>query len=178
MLKLQEIKNIIELENFKLTTKKYSENSQKLNLICFRKHRIKITWQQWLNGKRCHKCFKIDYKSIGAYKILKYLKKYNIETEYKMSNCKNIYPLPFDFAIKDDNNNLVALIEFNGKQHYYPIKRFGGKIAFKKQQMRDEIKKKYCQVNNIPLLIISYKDENNIDELCNKFLVSLNICIK
>jgi len=39
-------------------------------------------------------------------------------------------PLRFDFAIFDDDGTLVALIEYNGKQHYEPSPKFGGKRGF------------------------------------------------
>jgi len=42
-------------------------------------------------------------------------------------------PLRFDFAIFDDDNNLVALIEYQGKQHYQASPRFGGKRGLYQQ---------------------------------------------
>ena len=39
-------------------------------------------------------------------------------------------PLRFDFAIFDDDGNLDFLIEFQGKQHYEPTSKFGGKSGY------------------------------------------------
>ena len=35
-------------------------------------------------------------------------------------------PLRFDFAVFDDNGNLDFLIEYQGKQHYQAVSKFGG----------------------------------------------------
>ena len=32
--------------------------------------------------------------------------------QFKFSDCRNINPLPFDFAIFDITNNLICLIEY------------------------------------------------------------------
>ena len=74
--------------------------------------------------------------------------------QHKFDDCKNIKPLPFDFYLPDYN----TCIEFNGKQHYEPIKYFGGRVVYDKLIKRDKIKMEYCNKNNIPLLIIKYND--------------------
>jgi predicted nucleic acid-binding Zn-ribbon protein len=55
-----------------------------------------------------------------------------------------------DFCVND------VLIEYNGKQHYEPVSRFGGMPAFEKQQQRDEALREYCKNNNLSLLEIPY----------------------
>ena len=69
---------------------------------------------------------------------------------------------PFDFAILDDKNNVIRLIEFDGQQHYEVVKAFGGEEAFKKQQTYDENKNKYCKEHNIDLKRIPYWDFNKL----------------
>lgn len=71
-------------------------------------------------------------------------------------------PLRFDFAVFDDDNTLVALIEYNGKQHYEPAPKFGGKRGFYQQQFNDNKKKRFCALNNINLVTIPYTEENLI----------------
>ena len=39
-------------------------------------------------------------------------------------------PLRFDFAVFDDNGDIDFLIEYQGKQHYEPSSKFGGKKGF------------------------------------------------
>ena len=82
--------------------------------------------------------------------------------------------MPFDFYIKKYN----LLIEVDGEGHYEPI-RFNGcskKVAeknFKDTKKRDKIKDEYCIDNNIPLLRISYKENDFIDEKINNFINKL-----
>lgn len=47
-------------------------------------------------------------------------------------------------------------IEYNGKQHYVPIKYFGGELEFSKTINRDKVKKEKCILNNCTLLQIKY----------------------
>jgi hypothetical protein len=56
-------------------------------------------------------------------------------------------------------------------QHYKYIKHFHkNKEVFEICKKRDEIKKKYCEDNNIVLITISYKNFNKIDEILTKEL--------
>ncbi len=53
-------------------------------------------------------------------------------------------------------NNKTIFIEYNGIQHYVPIKHFGGKLRFEKQKERDNLLREYCLNNNIILLEYKY----------------------
>ena len=75
--------------------------------------------------------------------------------QYTFDDCKNVRVLRFDFAILN-NNGLIGLIEYDGKQHFEPIEYFGGEVGFKNTQKRDEIKNRYCKQHNIPLLRLPY----------------------
>ena len=44
--------------------------------------------------------------------------------EYTFDDCRNVFPLLFDFAVFDNRNDLFCLIEFQGRQHYEMIKYF------------------------------------------------------
>ena len=102
-------------------------------------------------------------KSSGELKIENVLKENNInfKQQYQITDF-SLYSL-FDFAIFDDDNNLIKLIEFDGEQHFKPIEHFGGEEKFKIQQERDERKNKYCEENNLNLLRIPYWDYDKID---------------
>jgi len=58
-----------------------------------------------------------------------------------------------DFFLPD----LRIAIEYNGEQHYKPIKIFGGCNALVKQKKRDIIIKKYCKKESINLITYSYR---------------------
>lgn len=67
--------------------------------------------------------------------------------------------LRFDFWLPDCR----TAIEFNGKQHYFAVKKFGGEMGLRRQQHNDMKKRVYCLKNGITLLVIPYYDENKID---------------
>ena len=48
------------------------------------------------------------------------LKRLNIpfKREYRLEDCRDKMPLPFDFALFNNENELIGLIENNGSQHY------------------------------------------------------------
>ena len=50
----------------------------------------------------------------------------------------------------------MALLEYDGQQHYESIEYFGGEEAFEKNQIRDEIKNNYCKEHNIKLVRLKY----------------------
>ena len=72
--------------------------------------------------------------SFGEIKIEEILKNYgmNFKMEYIFPDLRspNGRPLRFDFAVFDDDGNIDFLIEYQGKQHYEPSSKFGGKKGF------------------------------------------------
>ena len=100
--------------------------------------------------------------------IYNILTKHHIKfkTQHKFDDCKNIFPLPFDFYLEDYN----ATVEAQGEGHYQPIKFFGGEEKFEKQQIRDQIKRDYCKDNDIKLIEIPYWEFDNIEEILIKEL--------
>ncbi len=85
-------------------------------------------------------------------------------SQHRFSNCKDKNPLPFDFYIPEFN----MCIEYQGEQHYRPVSIFGGDDSFKSQIKRDKIKKKYCKLNRIDLLIIPYWEIQNVEKIIIK----------
>ena len=75
---------------------------------------------------------------------------------------ENGKPLRFDFAIFDDDGNIDFLIEYQGKQHYEPSAKFGGKRGLYQQQHNDKKKRRFCALNGIKLIEIPYTEENLI----------------
>lgn len=121
------------------------------------------------------------YMSKGENVIKDYLEenKYNFKEQVRIPDCKHIRPLPFDFGIYDDNENLLFLIEYDGIQHYYP--KFGEK-QFMDTKRNDKIKTDFCKRNNIPLIRIKYYRtenpmifRNKITERLEKSLLDMTI---
>ena len=74
----------------------------------------------------------------------------------------------YDFAIFDDNDNLKALVEFDGEQHFQEA---GSYFNDKGQvQVHDNLKNKYALTNRIPLLRIPFTDCYKIDAILDDWL--------
>ena len=82
-----------------------------------------------------------------------------MEYSFEGLTSPNGRPLRFDFVVFDDDNNIDFIIEYQGKQHYEPSSKFGGKRGFYQQQYNDKKKKRYCILHNIPLVEIPYWEE-------------------
>lgn len=109
--------------------------------------------------------------SKGERDIANYLreKKIPFKIQYTFPGLVGQYLLKFDFAVFDNNDNLIALIEYQGEQHYGPVDFFGGTSKFKKQQEYDKRKRSFCKDNNINLIEVPYWIES-ISTFLNKSL--------
>ena len=123
-----------------------------------------------LNGSAgCPKC----NMSVGENKIVDFMEKYNLlyTRQKTFDNCRDKLPLKFD--VFDEDNNIA--IEFQGEQHFFPVdfetnNPQKAKIQFQELKKRDEIKKKYCNDNNIKLICVPYYERNNVED----FLINSN----
>ena len=79
-------------------------------------------------------------------------------------------PLRFDFVIFDDDGNIDFIIEYQGRQHYEAVSKFGGAKGLYQQQYNDKKKRRFCALNQINLIEIPYYEENliNYDYIMNK----------
>lgn len=90
---------------------------------------------------------------------------FNFKEEYMFPGlCSSSgRPLRFDFAIFDDDGDIDFLIEFQGKQHYEPSSKFGGKKGLYQQQFNDNKKRRFCALHDIKLIEIPYYEEDLVD---------------
>lgn len=104
--------------------------------------------------------------SRGEIKIEEILKKndLNFKMEYSFPGLTspNGKLLRFDFVIFDDDGNIDFIIEYQGKQHYEPSAKFGGKRGFYQQQFNDNKKRRFCALHDFNLIEIPYTEENLI----------------
>lgn len=89
------------------------------------------------------------------------------QPQYRFKDCINQRQLPFDFAVLDDSDDPVLLIEYDGRQHFEAVEHWGGEATLQRTQQNDRIKTDYCKANCIPLLRISYKQQDQIEQLVN-----------
>lgn len=122
----------------------------------------------------------INQPSSGEEKIIKILKNNNIifQREKTFPNLMSVYGfnLRFDFAVYNQEEELLYLIEVQGEQHYKHVQYFQKTYQdFLKQQENDRRKISYCLANDIKLYSIPYWEWKNIetyeDMLQDKFLV-------
>lgn len=132
-------------------------------------HEWDVTPVSFLSGTRCPNCKQLNSKGCAEIERLLKLKGINYAREVKLENCKNIFQLPFDFAITE-NSKIKMLIEYDGEQHFKPIKYYGGYKKFKERIKRDNIKNEYCKRNHLKLLRIKYTDFDKIQEILSKEL--------
>lgn len=111
-------------------------------------------------------------RSYAEMRASKYFTEHNISfvKEYRIPECRNCLPLPFDFAVFDINGSLQFLLELQGSQHYEPRFDIAGKgSVLERTQHNDAIKDAYCKQANIRLEKIAYTDfqilEQKLEEL-------------
>jgi len=78
--------------------------------------------------------------------------------------------LYFDFYLKELN----ILIEVQGAQHYEYNKHFhGNREGFVSSKRRDNLKKEYCELERMALVIIPYNEKVDKKKLLHKFSKAL-----
>lgn len=160
----EDVINKLNNKGFKLLSK-YTVNNDKITLQCEKNHIFESTYDRIINhGSGCPIC----NKSKGELKIRNFLDNNKIyyKQEYKFKDCKFYKELPFDFYLYDYD----ICIEFDGIQHFEIIKHFGGLDDFIGRIIRDTIKNKYCEDNNIKLIRIPYWEIDNIENILIKEL--------
>jgi very-short-patch-repair endonuclease len=137
----------------------YIYNKIKVKIICNIHGEFEQRPNDHLKGVGCSKCKSSKGESI----IIQHLENNNVDYIYQYRTKENYI---FDFYL--ENKNII--IEFDGEQHFRPIKHFGGIVAYKKQILQDELKNQYCLNNKINIIRIPYWELNNIDFILNKNL--------
>jgi Zn ribbon nucleic-acid-binding protein len=131
----------------------------------------------FITGYRCPYC----NDSKGEKAILDYLRRndINFKAEYKIAECREINPLPFDYAVFDNDNNLKLLIEYQGEQHYHYKKLFHRNIdGFVDRILYDSTKRAYCEYEHIDLLEIPYTKFANIEQILEEKLTEYGLLLK
>lgn len=151
---------------------KYINGNTKIKM----KHNIcefeyEVTPSKFFLNRRCPKC----NESKGEKEISNYLNNNNIKyiPQYKFDNCRNKNPLPFDFAIFDNEENLICLIEYDGEFHFENTEARGFLVKYNTINdiiKRDKIKNDYCKENNITLIRIPYFQKSKIEEILDRRL--------
>lgn len=102
-------------------------------------------------------------RSKGEKKLNSILFENNVryKTQFYFSDLKDKSYLYFDFAIFDNLDNLICLIEYQGIQHFNPESVHGAWNNL--PQEHDKMKREYCQKHKIKLIEIPYTDYDILD---------------
>jgi len=140
----------------------YTNNVTKVIIVCPEHGKFVQTPKNHKKGHGCNICG----ESKGEKQIKQHLRneEVNFISQYRFNDCRNELPLPFDFYLPELN----ICIEYDGIQHYKPVKRFGGIAGHMQTLHNDNIKTNYCENMGIKLIRIKYDED--ID---NKLIESL-----
>lgn len=146
---------------------KYVDNKTSVEIICPKHGSFYQRPDSHLNGRGCSLC---NVKSKGEEKIKLFLNSFNIKSINNYYISDRVFGSHlFDFYIQSKN----VLIEYNGIQHYKPVKFFGGELALKKRQLKDKDKSFIAEKLGIKLIVIPYW-EKNIEQIIRDHLLVSN----
>ena len=145
----------------------FDGSANKVEIICEKHGSFFQNIYKHLLGQGCPEC---KYSSKGEEYIKDYLERLNIKyiRQHGFDTCRYINRLSFDFYLPD----VSICIEFDGIQHFKPIKEFGGDEGFEIVKARDECKNKWCEINIKKLIRIKYNDFNKISKILDNHLVT------
>ena len=151
---------------------KYTGAHKKIKCKCsYDGYEWYITPRHLLRGECCPVC-KVTK---GEKSCLHYFQKNNITyiPQYEYCDLLGVggYPLRFDFAIINQNNKVLGLVEYDGEFHFSQVYKGDN---YETTKIHDNRKNIYCQENNIPLLRIPYWEYDNIDEILDEFIQNIS----
>lgn len=151
---------------FKLLSEEYKGDSLYLNWQCLKEECgeiFQLSWDSVNQGRGCSICNLSYYEKV----VFDYLSNnnYNFKKQYKFDDLLGYdeVPLKYDFAIFNNKDNLLGLLEIDGNKHRIKSSR----PDKQRQREYDILKNKYSEDNNIPLFRMEYnyrdKKFNNYD---------------
>ena len=133
----------------------YTNTGTKVCIICPEHGEFWQTPHHHLNGSGCPECGRNDLTEIKLYEDIKKQFPDAIHTyKPKFLNTTG-KPQSLDIFIP----SLNTAIEYQGRQHFVPISRYGGEEELVKTKERDERKYLLCKENRVRLLYISFEKE-------------------
>lgn len=139
----------------------YINSATKVEILCLRHNSFFQAPQDHLSGHGCQLC----YSSTGEERISGILTQWGVKftREKKFDRCKDKRLLPFDFHIQI--GKLQILLEFDGDQHHFSVKHFGGDEALERNQRHDAIKTAFAKEYGFILIRISFSEFDNIETI-------------
>ena len=161
------VKNLIESngENILVSDKYTNYKTYDLEIKCSCGKTFVTSLAYFKTGKtKCDDCT----CSVGELNIKNYLLSHNIEFEQEKEIYIKNHNMPFRLDFYIARYNLA--IEFDGEQHYKPIKfkNIDNKDLYESYEYgikRDKLKNDYCKIHTIKLWRIPYWHRDNIENI-------------
>jgi very-short-patch-repair endonuclease len=150
----------VHLDRYDYSKVNFEGIDSKVSIICKQHGIFNQNIHKHLKGQGCPEC---SFNSKGEEYIKSHLEELDIEyiRQHSFDSYKYINKLNFDFYLPELN----TCLEFDGIQHFKPIKDFGGEEEFEIIKKRDECKNKWCLENNVKLVRIRYDQINIIRKI-------------
>lgn len=126
----------------------YNNCKTKVCIICPEHGEFWQVPDSHLRGMGCIQCSG-NHKSVDKISLFLANKKILFERE---KGFKWLGRQRLDFYLPD----YEIAIEYQGEQHFHPVKYFGGEQRFKDRKKRDEVKRMLCEKNGIRLIYVSF----------------------
>ena len=156
---------------------KYVGNSYDLTVYCLecenkttRKAEVFVSKDKRRGCNICNRQYSIGESLVKEWldvNKLSYIRQYTVKG-LSMNNL-----LRYDFALLNKENQVIALIEYDGRQHFEPVDTFGGDKELKRIKHSDLLKNNYAIDNGIELIRINYKDKYNVNEILKERLSNI-----
>ena len=159
----------------------YDGAKNKICIICHEKDKFGNEhgefWQtpsNHLNGKNCPKC--ANEHNMYEMKLYKILSENfpNEEIIYQYKNKKILGLKSLDIFFK----NQQIGIEYQGRQHFIPVSKFGGEEGFKNVIDRDIKKFQECNENGIKILYFTYSKKEIPIDYFSEVISDINVLIE
>jgi hypothetical protein len=150
----------VHLDRYDYSKVNFEVIDSKVSIICKQHGIFNQNIHKHLKGQGCPEC---SFNSKGEEYIKSHLEELGIRyiRQHGFDSCKYINRLNFDFYLPEFN----TCLEFDGIQHFKPVKDFGGEEEFEIIKKRDECKNKWCLENNVKLVRIRYDQINTIRKI-------------
>lgn len=144
----------------------YIDSKKKVIIICQEHGEFETTPNEHLSGRGCPRC----NASFGERSVELYLQRNNIKYKYQKKMFYDENGEKRHFVVDFWLPKVRTVIEYNGEQHYMPLKMWGGEPKFKEQQERDQHLREYCEENAYRLIEIPYTKLRHIPEFLDDAL--------
>jgi hypothetical protein len=139
----------------------YEHSWKKVVIVCNKHGEFSQKPVNHVRGRGCPKCAGSNgenmMRDLLENTIFPHKKFPTIRPEF-LKNPETGWPLELDCY----NDEMKLAFEFQGIQHYQPVKRYGGQKRFEQQQKQDQLKRELCSKEGVVLIEVDTRPINKI----------------